>query len=1234
MNGQMGHLQKTMRSRTNLIFAVLLLVAGAVISAVAWPAVLQAQNTSSLNLSSLSVTDQNGTTVSIGTFDPATTTYSGSVASTVERVTVDVTSNSGSYAETYVMPMDSQPETPGHQVDLIHGTNLILVSLHSFSIDENLKTYSVEITRVGTGTSGAANTISLGGGTWAREGSTLPFLVTRTGDTAESLTVQIAIAERHGNLVLSSAEGSFNVEFDAGSASARHDVATYDVFAGTGTSAVQAEVVSGTGYTVNSDANKTTWHVWEDTPWNLNLEELDVFDPDDAEVDIGTFHHATKFYSGNVASTVESVTVNANTPSDHRDPFVILPADSQPGTPGHQVDLSHGNNLIIVAGTRNNLYRNMLNSYSVAINRAGSAPDGESTTVKVDSVETAEEGLPINFLLSRTGDTSQALTVQVEVTETGGNMVPASLRGQREVEFQAGQASARLDVPTERDEDWEEHSTLRVEVKEGSGYLVSTTSGSASILVQDNDVPAMTAVLTVDSAEAEEGEEVTATITVTTEVPKKPHRYAGTLKIQTTAGTADRYDFETTETTEVNGESFGLATLNFRPIEAGGVTTAYQIEFSTVIAITDDERAEGDETFTIEMVDLFPEDSPDALVLDQESILHTITIPGAEETPSPPVANSYATVAVADSGSTGSTFTISWYDPEGCDGEYSASIWDARSNWLIVTIQTLGPDGWSTGDGGRSGLPLGSTASGNTQMVQTLDYIDLDGDQFAVEVYCRAEGRMFAEVPLPSLAAETVERPKPGTYSSEAALTGLTISSGTLSPAFNKDGFLYAVLDVPNDDEQVTFNATAKSGYSISWDPATDADSSADGQQVDLAVGYNTIFVNVVHDEGVNSFVYEVIVKRAEPAAKTNTQATGIPNISGTARVGETLTADTSGIADADGLARATFVYQWLADDVEITGAASSTYVLTSNEMDKAIKVRVSFTDDSGNNKVLSSAATGAVSPAIQQQQSNTSAVGAPTIVGTVQVGETLTADTSGISDTEGITSVSYTYQWIRSDGTSDYDITGATDSTYTLVDADEGKTVKVKVSFTDDAGSNESLASAATATVSARPILGSAPDTPDQPNGTAVFVGGVDLEWNDVPGADSYDVQLFRKFRNGQLWTDLPGDGVEIAFYGAGAIISELDPGSSHWFQVRAGNAHGSSDWSDFRQVGSTNQTTSGKRARPDNVTGQWRAGHHWHGAGRREPHSRYDGHRGRERSGPGAVPVPMGDQRWERRR
>ena len=315
--------------------------------------------------------------------------------------------------------------------------------------------------------------------------------------------------------------------------------------------------------------------------------------------------------------------------------------------------------------------------------------------------------------------------------------------------------------------------------------------------------------------------------------------------------------------------------------------------------------------------------------------------------------------------------------------------------------------------------------------------------------------------------------------------------------------------------------------------------------------------------------------------AAPNSPATGAPTITGTAQVGETLTADTSAIADADGLDTATFTYQWVANDgtsdTDIAGATGSSYTQVTGDQGKTIRVRVSFTDDAGHGETLTGAATAAVDAA-----PNSPATGAPTVTGTAQVGETLSADTSGIADADGLANVSYSYQWIRNDGSADSDITGATDSTYALVDADEGKTIKVKVGFTDDAGSDESLASAATASVAARPIPGSAPDTPDRPVGTGVFAGGVDLEWNDVPGADSYDVQLFR---NGQ-WMDLPGDGVEIAFYGAGAIISELDPGSTHWFQVRAGNAHGSSDWSNFRQVGSTNQSSLGKRARPDNVT------------------------------------------------
>ena len=125
----------------------------------------------------------------------------------------------------------------------------------------------------------------------------------------------------------------------------------------------------------------------------------------------------------------------------------------------------------------------------------------------------------------------------------------------------------------------------------------------------------------------------------------------------------------------------------------------------------------------------------------------------------------------------------------------------------------------------------------------------------------------------------------------------------------------------------------------------------------------------------------------------------------------------------------------------------------------------MSFTDDADHEETLTSAATGVVAA-----KPNSPATGAPTIGGTPQVGETLTADTSGITDADGITNVSYSYQWIRSDNGADADIGGQTASTYTLSDEDEGKAIKLKVSFRDDADNDETLTSDATAAVAAKP--------------------------------------------------------------------------------------------------------------------------------------------------------------------
>ena len=81
-------------------------------------------------------------------------------------------------------------------------------------------------------------------------------------------------------------------------------------------------------------------------------------------------------------------------------------------------------------------------------------------------------------------------------------------------------------------------------------------------------------------------------------------------------------------------------------------------------------------------------------------------------------------------------------------------------------------------------------------------------------------------------------------------------------------------------------------------------------------------------------------------------------------------------------------------------------------------------------------------------------------------MGETLTADTSEISDPDGVENAVFAYQWIAGGA----EIEGATESNYTLTESEQGMTVQVRVSFTDDAGNKEALTSAATDEVEAVP--------------------------------------------------------------------------------------------------------------------------------------------------------------------
>ena len=166
-----------------------------------------------------------------------------------------------------------------------------------------------------------------------------------------------------------------------------------------------------------------------------------------------------------------------------------------------------------------------------------------------------------------------------------------------------------------------------------------------------------------------------------------------------------------------------------------------------------------------------------------------------------------------------------------------------------------------------------------------------------------------------------------------------------------------------DDSLEVTNGSATKAkrvnGQSDLWEITVEPDSNAEVTVVLPATGDCAAQDAVCTRDGTKLSNRSELTVQGPAAA--NSPVTGAPIISGTAQVGETLTVDTSGIDDADGMSGAVFSYQWLANDAEITGATSDTYILVEADLDKAVKMRVIFNDDDHNEETLTSEATAAV---------------------------------------------------------------------------------------------------------------------------------------------------------------------------------------------------------------------------------------------------------------------------------
>ena len=206
-------------------------------------------------------------------------------------------------------------------------------------------------------------------------------------------------------------------------------------------------------------------------------------------------------------------------------------------------------------------------------------------------------------------------------------------------------------------------------------------------------------------------------------------------------------------------------------------------------------------------------------------------------------------------------------------------------------------------------------------------------------------------------------------------------------------------------------------------------------------------------------FANSVTSSATAAIANVNDAPTGGASITGTATEDQILTA-VSTLADADGLG--TLHYQWQHDvgsGFVNVGSDQATYTLGDADVGGVVRVIISYTDGQGTVESATSSATAAIANV------NDAPTGGVSITGTRTEDQVLTADTSALTDDDGLGTLHY--QWQRNTG-SGFANVGADQSTYTLSDADVSGLIRVVTSYTDQQGTAETVTSTATAAIGA----------------------------------------------------------------------------------------------------------------------------------------------------------------------
>jgi hypothetical protein len=285
-----------------------------------------------------------------------------------------------------------------------------------------------------------------------------------------------------------------------------------------------------------------------------------------------------------------------------------------------------------------------------------------------------------------------------------------------------------------------------------------------------------------------------------------------------------------------------------------------------------------------------------------------------------------------------------------------------------------------------------------------------------------------------------------------------------------------ATISTPLPNQTYNLNQVVPTSFSCNYNghtPVSCMDSNGvsspsgspvSGQLVTSAAGLQSYGVSVDYKQGsmyLDQFsTINYTVLDATPTSNPDSP----PTITGTAKVGQALTVDTTGAFTGANLA---YSYQWqdctgvtCTNVASASGGTSSSYTLQSTDVGDTIEVVVTATNDGG-----STAATAAATSAVEALPNPTPtptppptptpapvSTATPVISGAVAVGHVLSVSTGSWSGTTS----GFQYQWLR-DGVP---ISGSTHSTYTVQTADQGHALTCTVTAADGSTTSTSTSS------------------------------------------------------------------------------------------------------------------------------------------------------------------------------